>query len=64
MWSTFATICGARGNGLPDGLRASIISISLWVDRFTTDVIARREPIDPLLEVNRSVRDGLVGDRA
>ena len=64
MWSTFAAVCGTVGNGLPDPLRASIISISLWVDRFTSEVIAGREPIEPLLEVNRAVREGLAGDRA
>ena len=64
MWSTFAAICGTMGNGLPDALRASIISISLWVDRFTSDVVAGREAIEPLLEVNRAVREGLSGERA
>ena len=64
MWSTFAAVCGTVGNGLPDSLRASIISISLWVDRFTSDVVAGREPIDALLEVNRAVREGLAGERS
>ena len=64
MWSTFAAVCGSAGNSLPDALRASIISISLWVDRFTSEVIAGREPIDPLLEVNKAVREGLAGERA
>jgi flagellar protein FlaF len=40
-------------------LRAGIISIGLWVDRFTSDVVAGREPIDPLIGVNRAILDGL-----
>jgi flagellar biosynthesis activator protein FlaF len=64
MWSTFSAVCGAQGNALPDKLRASIISIALWVDRFTSDVVAGREPIDPLIDVNRSVLEGLAQTRA
>lgn len=59
LWSTLSNVCGAPGNALPDGLRASIISLGLWVDRFTSDVVAGREPLEPLLEVNRAVMEGL-----
>ena len=48
VWTAFATDCGARGNGLPDGLRAGIISLALWVERYTSQVIAGRESIDEL----------------
>ncbi|MBL7373040.1 flagellar FlaF family protein, partial [Escherichia coli] len=47
------------GNGLPHELRAQIISLALWVDRFTSDVIAGRERIRELIEVNRMIMDGL-----
>lgn len=59
LWSTLSADCGTPGNGLPDPLRASIISLALWVDRFTSEVVAGRESPDPLLEVNRAVMDGL-----
>lgn len=62
MWNTFAAACGAPGNALPDTLRAGIISIGLWVDRFTSDVVAGREPIDPLIGVNRAILDGLAAE--
>lgn len=61
LWSTLAADCGAPGNALPEALRASIISLALWVDRFTSDVVAGREPLEPLLEVNRAVMEGLGG---
>ena len=47
-----------------DSLRASIISIALWVDRFTSDVVAGRESIEELIVVNRAIIDGLTGDVA
>lgn len=59
MWAAFGSACGARGNMLPDPLRASIVSLSLWVDRYTSDVIAGRDEIEPLIDVNRQVLEGL-----
>ncbi|MBR0550968.1 flagellar biosynthesis regulator FlaF [Stakelama marina] len=61
MWNVFSADCASTGNGLPDQLRASIVSLALWVDRFTSDVIAGREPVDDLIEVNRSIMEGLAG---
>lgn len=61
MWATFSAACGAPGNALPDPLRASIISLALWVDRHTTSVVRGEESADALLEVNRALMDGLSG---
>ena len=63
MWSAFATDCGATGNGLPHELRAQIISLGLWVERFTSDVVAGREPIGELISLNRTIMEGLRGQR-
>jgi flagellar protein FlaF len=59
VWSAFSDACGAPGNALPDELRASIISIGLWVDRCTSDVVRGQETIDELIVVNRSIIEGL-----
>ena len=59
MWNVFSNDCAAPGNQLPAPLRAGIVSLALWVDRFTSDVAAGRETIDDLIEVNRSVMEGL-----
>lgn len=59
VWSVFSSACGASGNELPAELRASIISIALWVDRYTSDVMAGRDSIDDLIDVNRSITEGL-----
>lgn len=63
MWSAFVTDCGATGNGLPKELRAQIISLGLWVERFTSDVVAGREPIGELISLNRTIMEGLRGQR-
>ena len=59
MWNVFVALCGGPGNELSNELRASIVSIGLWVDRYTSEVVAGREPIEPLIEVNRSILEGL-----
>ncbi|GGO96894.1 flagellar biosynthesis regulator FlaF [Stakelama pacifica] len=59
MWNMFAALCGGPGNELPNELRASLVSIGLWVDRYTSEVIAGRDSIEPLIEVNRSILEGL-----
>jgi flagellar protein FlaF len=61
MWSVLGTACADPANALPEGLRASIISLSIWVGKHTSQVIRRQEEIDPLIEVNRMVMQGLRG---
>lgn len=63
MWGAFSTACGAPGNALPDELRASIISLALWVDRFTSEVAAGRESIDDLIAINRLILEGLAPEK-
>jgi flagellar biosynthesis activator protein FlaF len=62
VWQAFAADCGLPGNGLPTALRASIVSISLWVDRHISLVMAGREELGPLIDVNRLVMQGLEGE--
>lgn len=59
MWSTFSTDCSIEGNGLPQDLRARIISIALWVSRYTSDVIRGAAEIEALIDVNRAIMEGL-----
>lgn len=59
MWSTLSADCGAAGNGLPDQLRAQIISLALFVSRYTTQVMSGTEDIDTLIDINRTVMEGL-----
>ncbi|MBL9096469.1 MAG: flagellar biosynthesis regulator FlaF [Alphaproteobacteria bacterium] len=59
LWSALATDCAAQGNGLPDALKAQIISLSLWVSRFSSDAAGSDESLEPLIDVNRSIMAGL-----
>ena len=59
LWSALATDCSSGDNGLPAPARASIISLSLWVNRHTSAVMRGEEEIEPLVDVNRMIMQGL-----
>jgi len=59
VWTVLGDDCANPANGLPASLRASIISLAIWVGRHTSAVIRRRENIEPLIEVNRLIMQGL-----
>lgn len=59
VWAALAADCGSPGNTLPVALRAQMISLSLWVGRHTSAVMRREEEIQPLVDVNRIIMQGL-----
>jgi flagellar protein FlaF len=59
VWSAFAADCGAEGNGLPDSLRAGIISLSLFVSKHSSAVLRDGADMEPLIDINRTVMQGL-----
>ena len=64
LWSTLATDCASPDNQLPTALRAQIISLSLWVNRHSSQVMRRTEGFEPLIELNRNIMQGLQGQAA
>ena len=59
LWSLLAQDCADPENALPKPLRAQIISLSLWVSRHSSAVMSQGHDIEPLIEVNRAVMQGL-----
>jgi len=61
LWSIFISDLSNDENGLPTELRASLISIGLWV-RKEADLIDRGESenFDGLIDINRLIADGLI----
>src|ERR1700741_1840910 len=58
LWTIFQADLADPGNALPDKLKAELISLSLFVQRYTSDVL-NGAAVDPLIEVNRSIMAGL-----
>ena len=59
MWSTLSSDCGAKGNKLPDTLRAQIVSLAIWVTKYSSQVALGRADIQDLIDVNKTIMEGL-----
>ena len=59
LWRTLAADCMDDRNTLTEDLRAKIISLSLWVSKYSRTVTREKAPIDPLIEINRNIMQGL-----
>jgi len=59
LWSTLSTDCSSADNQLPKELRAQIISLALWVNRYTSEVMRAKGDIDALIDVNKAIMEGL-----
>lgn len=59
IWSAFRVDLYSDDNRLPQELRASLISLSLWVDRETHAVMDGNSDMDALIEINRNIMAGL-----
>lgn len=64
LWAVLLEDLADEGNGLPDALRASLISIGIWVLRRSEDIRQGRiEDFSALIEVSETIRNGLGGNR-
>jgi flagellar protein FlaF len=59
VWSALAADCASAHNALPAPVRAQIISLSIWVVRHSSAVMRREAEIEPLIDVNRAIMQGL-----
>ena len=61
LWRTLAADCLDDRNQLPQEVRAKIVSLSLWVGKYSKQVMRKGAPVTPLIEVNRTIMQGLRG---
>jgi flagellar protein FlaF len=59
LWLALATDCADENNLLPKETRAAIISLSIWVQKYSRDVIRKGEDISDLIDINRNIMKGL-----
>ncbi|MGD0190989.1 MAG: flagellar biosynthesis regulator FlaF [Rhizomicrobium sp.] len=59
LWRTLANDCLDDRNQLPKDVRAKIVSLSLWVAKYSKTVTREGAPLDPLIQVNRTIMQGL-----
>ncbi|HEY0281454.1 MAG TPA: flagellar biosynthesis regulator FlaF [Rhizomicrobium sp.] len=61
VWRTLAADCLDETNQLPKDVRAQIVSLSLWVTKYSKEVTRQGAPLDPLITINRTIMEGLRG---
>jgi flagellar protein FlaF len=59
LWAVLQAACLDDENRLEERTRATIVSLALWVNRFTSQVVAGSEDAEPLIEVNRAMISAL-----
>ena len=61
LWRTLAADCMDDRNTLTQDVRAKIVSLSLWVSKYSRRVTREKAPLDPLIEINRNIMQVLQG---
>ena len=59
LWSTLAIDCMHEGNQLTRELRAQIVSLSIFVTKYSSKVMQEGAPLEPLIDINRTIMEGL-----
>src|SRR5262245_37726255 len=60
LWNVLAADCSVPENQLPLALRGQIISLALWVARYSSSVLREGVDIEPLIDINRTMMEGLL----
>lgn len=61
VWMAFKSDLLEKENALPDSLRGALASLAVWVENHSQGVLSGGKNIRPLIDVNRSIIDGLSG---
>jgi len=61
LWRALAADCGSDTNQLSREVRAKIVSLSLFINKYSKQVMRNGASVEPLIEINRSIMEGLRG---
>ena len=59
LWSMLAADCASDANVLPEQTRAQIISLNIWVSKYSGLVTREKQSLDPLIDINKTIMEGL-----
>ncbi|WP_135213291.1 flagellar biosynthesis regulator FlaF [Vitreimonas flagellata] len=60
LWNMLAADCSQPKNQLPLELRGQIISLAMFVARYSSQVLRDGVEIEPLIDINRTMMEGLL----
>lgn len=61
LWSALKIDLISPSNQMPADLRSSLISMAMFVERHTAEVLSGRALLRPLIDINQSIIGGLSG---
>ncbi|WP_373085923.1 flagellar biosynthesis regulator FlaF [Sneathiella sp.] len=59
LWLTLQTDLMTEGNALPVTLKAQLLSIAMWVGRYSSVAMKGEASLAPLITVNKQIMDGM-----
>ncbi len=59
IWNALKVDLSSDGNQLPAQLRASLISIAIWVEKECMKIVDDKGDLEAIIEVNRNIMAGL-----
>ena len=59
LWRTLAADCMDDRNSLTQDVRANIVSLSMWVTKYSKQIAREDASLDPLIAINRAIMQGL-----
>jgi flagellar protein FlaF len=60
LWLTLESDLALPTNKLDKELKAGLISLAIWVRKFTTQAMRTREDLEPAITVNKQIMEGLL----
>ena len=60
LWSLLLKDLALAENRLPDSIKTGLINLGLWSMRYSTLALLKDLSLQPLIDVNRNVLDGLL----
>jgi flagellar biosynthesis activator protein FlaF len=59
LWLTLQRDLSSEENGLPLALKGQLLSIALWVGRYSSQAMRGEAELAPLITVNKQIMEGL-----
>ena len=59
VWGAFKVDLLNPENKLPDTLRGKLVSVALWVERETAQILSYKHDLSSVIGINRTIMDGL-----
>jgi flagellar protein FlaF len=59
LWSLLVRDLASVGNNLPDHIKSQLIDLGFWAMQYSVSAAAHDMSVQPLIDVNRNVADGL-----